>query len=104
MNRRGKQRFTGFVIALVSGGMLAYLWCTAHTEGYFFVKASLTFPAFLVLGIALMIFSGYRDERLARGEDISKLKGWKLITPRWWAIVATALLASMVNYFLLATR
>jgi ABC-type Fe3+-siderophore transport system permease subunit len=94
----------GLVIALVSGGLLAYVWHTALTEGYFFVKGSLISPAGLVLGIALMIFPSYRDERLARGEDISKLKGWKLITPRWWAIIATALLASMVNCFLLVTH
>jgi ABC-type Fe3+-siderophore transport system permease subunit len=104
MNRRGIQKFVGLMIALVSGGLLAYLWRTALTEGYFSVRGSLTFPAGLVLGIALVIFPSYRDERLARGEDISKLKGWELITLRWWTIIATALLASSVNYFLLVTH
>ena len=41
------------------------------------------FPAVFVLGVALILFPGYKEERIARGEDISGLQGWQLITPRW---------------------
>jgi hypothetical protein len=64
-------------------------------------KAALVFPAFLVLGVALMLIPGYREERIARGEDVSGLKGARLITPRWWAVLALAIAASLANaYFI----
>jgi hypothetical protein len=41
---------------------------------------------------------------MARGEDISGLSGWRLITPRWWALIVIGLLAGGANYFFLASR
>jgi hypothetical protein len=38
--------------------------------------------------------------RIARGEDISRMQTWELITPRWWAILIIAFLAGGVNYIL----
>jgi len=99
---RGRQRVGGALIALLSAGFLAWTWYTALTRGYYYRKAALIFPAFLVLGIALLAIPGYREERVARGEDVSGLQGMQLITPRWWAVLATALAASFVNWFLLS--
>jgi hypothetical protein len=67
------QRLAGLMIALVSAGFIAYTWHTALSEGEFSVKGSLSFPAILVLGLGLFLFPNYKDERLARGEDISGL-------------------------------
>ncbi|MBZ5516123.1 MAG: hypothetical protein LAN62_15000 [Acidobacteriia bacterium] len=61
------------------------------------------FPAVFVLGLGIIAFPGYKEERIARGEDISRLQGWRLITPRWWAILIVALLAGAANYFLLSS-
>ena len=48
-----------------------------------------------------MLIPGYREERIARGEDVSGLKGARLITPRWWAVLALAIAASLANaYFI----
>ncbi|MBZ5565049.1 MAG: hypothetical protein LAP13_21840 [Acidobacteriia bacterium] len=59
------------------------------------------FPAVFILGLGLIIFPGYREERLARGEDISRLQGWRLITTRWWTILVVALVAGGTNLILL---
>ena len=99
---RGRQRIGGVLIALLSGGFLAWTWYTALTRGYYYRKAALIFPAFLVIGVALLAIPGYREERIARGEDVSRLEGMQLITPRWWAVLALALAASAANWFLLA--
>jgi len=40
---------------------------------------------------------GYREERLARGEDISVLRGWQLLTPRWRWVLAVALAAGIAD-------
>lgn len=44
-----------------------------------------------------MLIPGYREERIARGEDVSRLQGMQLITPRWWAVLALALAAPLAN-------
>jgi hypothetical protein len=97
------QRLAGLMIAFVSARFIAYTWHTALSEGQFSLRGSLSFPAFLVLGFGLFLFPGYKDERIARGEDISGLKGMALITTRWWIILAIGLLASSVNYLLLTS-
>lgn len=76
---------------VIGGGLIAaigacgnvYSWYTMLDEGHFYGQASMLVPAFFVLGVALILFPGYREERLARGEDISGLKEWHLLTPRW---------------------
>jgi ABC-type Fe3+-siderophore transport system permease subunit len=102
MISRKKQQFGGLFIALVAAGFTGWNWYTALNNGYFYRKASLIFPAFLIIGLALIIFPGYKEERIARGEDISKLQGIKLITPRWWAMLVAALAAGGLNYLLLS--
>ncbi len=98
---RWKQQVGGLVLALLGAGFTAWGWYTALYRGYFYPKASMLFPALLIVGLGLIIFPGYREERLARGEDISQLQGWRLITARWWAILVIALAAGGANYLLL---
>jgi len=100
---RWKQRLGGLFIALLGAGFTGWTWYTAFYEGDFNRKASMIFPAFFVLGLGMILFPGYREERIARGEDISRLKGWKLITPRWWVILIIALVAGGVNYLLVSS-
>ncbi len=103
MMPRWKQQLGGLLCALLSAGFTGWSWYTAFYEGYFYRKASMIFPAFFVLGLGMILFPGYKEERIARGEDISQMRGWKLITPRWWAIIVLALVAAGVNYILLSS-
>jgi hypothetical protein len=103
MVRRRKQQLGGLFIAVLGAGFTGWTWYSAFYEGYFNRKASMLFPAFFVLGLGMIVFPGYREERIARGEDISRMKGWKLITPRWWAILIIAFVAAGVNYLLLSS-
>ncbi|HET7233017.1 MAG TPA: hypothetical protein VFJ16_23610 [Longimicrobium sp.] len=98
---RGRQRLGGVFIALLSAGFVAWTWYTALTRGYYYRKAAWIFPAFLVIGLALVAIPGYREERIARGEDVSRLEGAQVITPRWWAVLAIAIAASIANAVLL---
>ena len=100
---RWKQRLGGLCIAMLGVGFTGWSWYTTFYRGYFYFKASMLFPAFSVLGLGIIIFPGYREERIARGEDISRIHGWKLITPRWWSILIIALLAGGANYVLLSS-
>jgi hypothetical protein len=99
---RFKQRLGGVILMLLGAAFTAWCWQTALTQGYFYRKASMIFPAVFVLGIGLLIFPGYKEERIARGEDISGLEGIRLITPRWWVILGLALAFGIGNYVLLS--
>lgn len=99
---RRRQRIGGVLIALLSAGWVAWTWHTAVARGYYYRNAALVFPAFLVIGLALVAIPGYREERVARGEDVSRLEGMRLITPRWWGVLVLALAAALGNWILLA--
>ena len=98
---RWKQRLGGAVIAAIGGGGTLWLWHVARSEGYVYLKASVLLPAFLVLGLAMIAIPGYKEERLARGEDLSGLSGVRLLTPRWWVVLGLALAAGLGNLLLL---
>jgi len=100
---RWKQQVGGLFIALLGAGFTGRTWYTAFYEGYFNRKASMIFPAFFVLGLGMIVFPGYREERIARGEDISRMKGPELITPRWWVLLMVAFVAAGLNYLLLSS-
>jgi hypothetical protein len=96
-----KQKLFGLFLILLGAAFTAWCWYTAFYKGYFYPKASMLFPACIVIGLGLIIFPGYREERVARGEDITCLSGFRMITPRWWIIIIIGLVTGCVNYFLL---
>ena len=77
------------------------IWYMAFSKGYFYPYAAMVFPAFAFVGLGLIVFPNYKDERIARGEDISELSGTQLLTMRWWAILVIGLLAGFSNLLLL---
>ena len=101
MMPRRKQQSGGVLIALTGAGFTIWSWYTALYKGYFYNKAAMIFPAFCILGLGLILFPGYREERVLRGEDISLLKGMALLTMRWRVILFIALAAGGVNYLML---
>ncbi|MDX2120407.1 MAG: hypothetical protein SF070_04980 [Gemmatimonadota bacterium] len=95
------RRAVGLAMALAAGWMTNLSWVQARRDGEFGMAAALMGPAFCVIGLGLVLFKGYRQERLERGEDISRLQGMDLLTPRWKGVLAAALAAMAVNYALL---
>ena len=101
MISRERERLGG-VVLLVLGLAATYLvWGTAIDKGYFLAKAAGVGPAIAFVGLALMVVPSYRRERIERGEDIRGLTGMKLLTPRWWAILAIGLLLGLLNLYYL---
>ncbi len=97
MARRG----VGLAMAIASAWMTNQAWIQARRDGAFSMLAALAGPAFVVIGLGLVLFKGYRQERLERGEDITQLQGMDLLTPRWKAVLGVALAAMALNYALL---
>ena len=99
--KRNYQRIGGAVMVLISLGGIALVWYTAFAKSYVLVYASMVFPAFFFVGLGVIFFKNYKTERVERGEDISQLEGWRLITARWWAILVLGILAGLANFALL---
>jgi hypothetical protein len=97
MVSRQKERFGGLFIATMGAILTIWTWYSAIYEGHFYLKAAMLGPVFTIIGLALILFPGYRTERIERGEDISQLNGYALITPRWWGIMAISLGSGFIN-------
>ncbi len=100
---RWKQKVGGLLLVIFGGGFWIWGWYTALNEGYYYIKASMFFPAIFVVGLGIIVFPGYKEERIARGEDISGLTGFRLLTPRWRAILIGALIMGIANYLMLSS-
>lgn len=99
---RGRRRAGGLGLLLLGLAMTGREWKTALGEGYYYPKAAVLFPCFAILGLGLLLFPGYREERLARGETLDGLEGVRLLTPRWWGILAVALAVGFAHGWLLS--
>jgi hypothetical protein len=97
MVSRQRERFGGLFIATIGASLTVWTWHSAIYAGSFYLKAAMLGPAFTVIGLGLILFPGYRTERIERGEDISQLSGYQLMTPRWWGILAISLGSGLIN-------
>jgi hypothetical protein len=102
MVSRQMERFGGLFIATIGAILTLWNWQIAIYEGHFYMNAAFLGPAFTVMGLGLVIFPGYRTERIARGEDISQLTGSAMLTPRWWGILAISIGSGLANYGVLS--
>jgi len=93
---RWAQGIAGLFIALMGGWMTWLAWHQTVRDAEFSLRASFLGPAFVVVGLGLAAFGGYREERLARGESLEGLEGMQLLTPRWWGVLAVALASAAV--------
>src|SRR5688500_16412838 len=88
---RWAQGIAGLLIAIVGGWMTWLAWHQTVRDAEFSLRASFLGPAFVVVGLGLAAFGGYREERLARGESLEGLEGMRLLTPRWWGVLGLAI-------------
>lgn len=98
MNQRKKDILGGFIILLLSGGLYFWNWYLLFNESRYYPKAMMIGAAMMFAGLGLIIFGGYRTERISKGEDISRLSGLKLLTPKWWCILIVSLLFAFANW------
>jgi hypothetical protein len=91
---RVAQGIVGLFIAAGGGWMTWLAWHQAVRDGEFSMRASLVGPAFLVLGLGLAAFGGYREERLRRGDGLEGLQGFQVLTTRWRILLVVALVSA----------
>jgi hypothetical protein len=97
MVSRQMERFGGLFIGTIGTLLTVWTWHSAIYAGVFYLKLAMLGPAFTVMGLGLILFPGYRTERIQRGEEIGQLSGVRLITPRWWGILAISIGSGFIN-------
>jgi membrane associated rhomboid family serine protease len=95
---RWLERLGGLFIFACSVWLTGFAWKAAHTPGGF-LSVGAAGPGFALLGLALILFPGYKSERLTRGESLEGTDGWAQLTPRWKIVTLLAMLLS-AGYFL----
>lgn len=95
-----KQKLGGLLFVLLGVGGTYDAWNAAINGGSTGLVMMFS-PCFIVFGIAIFFLRPYKEERLARGEDISNLPPWKLFTPPWRVAVIVGLVAGFINFIVL---
>jgi hypothetical protein len=95
------QRITGFLLLLIgAAGVAAEYWTPLGGRPWMH-RIDAAFPFFAVLALAFLFFPSPRIERERRGEDLWDRSGVRMITLRWWLVVAVAIAAGCAFHFLL---
>lgn len=97
MVSRSMERLGGLFIATLGSLLTLWNWHLALSAGHFYPKIAILGPIFTMMGLGLILFPGYRTERIDRGEDLTQLSGLALLTPRWWGILAISIGSGLVN-------
>lgn len=98
MSHRLKDFIGGIILLVISAGLYFYNWHLITSRSEYYPKAMLFAAMMLIVGLGLMIFGGYRTERLRKGEDLDHLSGLQLLTPKWWVILIAAILFGLSNW------
>jgi hypothetical protein len=91
------QGVVGVCIAAMGVWLSWLAWHQTVRDAEFSLRASFLGPAFVVLGLGLAVFGGYREERLRRGDGLEGLQGFQVLTTRWRILLVVAI-ASAAAY------
>jgi hypothetical protein len=97
MGARRTERLSGLFMAAMGTLLIVWIWYLAISERHLYPKVAILGPVLTIMGLGLIIFPGYRLERIARGEDLDRLSGAAQITLRWWGILAIAVGSGLIN-------
>ncbi len=93
-----KQRFFGFLTALISAGVLYWTWQDARASGGYYLKAAAFAPVGIVMGIFLVFFPQFGGKPETTREKVVTLTvfavglavglyNWYLIDPERFAFL-----------------
>ena len=95
---RTRERIGGAFLLALGVWLTLYGWHVVAEQGWFNMAGAVFGPTSIVLGASLLAFTGYQNERIARGEDPEALQGWAMLTPRWKAVAVVSVGPGLLNY------
>lgn len=94
MAPRFLKHFLGFLLLLAGIGFAAAVWLVHRGQPSPFCKLEAAGSGLAVLGLAIMVLPGPREERVRRGDDLWGMTPLQMITWRWWLVLAATLLVA----------
>src|SRR5260370_35607393 len=88
------QRIGGALIFLPGAGVTGWIWHRALTEGYYYRKSAMLFPAFLVIGLGMVLFP-IDAEKLKAEYGVEKIQSYRHVPPAWGGVIISAFLAGV---------
>src|SRR5260370_42329202 len=92
------QRIGGALIFLPGAGVTGWIWHRALTEGYYYRKSAMLFPAFLVIGLGMVLFP-IDAEKLKAEYGVEKIQSYRHVPPAWLGGIISALLAGLADLY-----
>lgn len=86
-------------MALVGIIGTAHEWNRMITERFYYPLNTVVLPMLAVVGLGLLASPDYLQPQ-PEGENVARLSIVRLLKPRWWLILALAVVAGVVNRFL----
>lgn len=102
MSAKTKQRLIGLLILVVATGMFTFNWYSALTKGVYWEKASIAFPFFAFLGLAIFLFPITKEECLEKYG--SEQLGWENMRIEQKLIIITGVISGVLNWALISGR
>jgi hypothetical protein len=96
-----KQRLGGLLFLAIGGAGMAWVWHDALTEGQYYLKMALLFPALAVLGLGMILFPVDMD-RLKAEHGVERIEHFGQYPMVWKVLFVLALAASAANWYALS--
>ncbi len=100
MKERWKEQLYG-AFAVIVGTYLTYIVWNSAVNNESYLSIGIAGPAFIIVGLALLIIPSYRLERIAKGEQPDQAQAVKMLTPKWWVVLGICLLSELLFYIAL---
>lgn len=82
VGKKRQRQIIGVVMTFSALGGNIWVWFAAFFYGHIYKLANLTLPGVFIVGLGFIFFDLRETERIKRGEDISGLDSFQLITAR----------------------
>lgn len=96
------QRIFGSILFVVGLAVTAWIWNKGINQNYIYINASMLFPAFMVMGLGLILFP-FDPQELKEKWGVDKIESIGQVPGIWWVIIAISILIGIGNYFVLVS-
>ena len=96
------QRIFGLLLFFIGIMFTAWIWNRGINQNYIYINASMLFPAFMTMGLGLVLFP-FDVDTLQEKWGVDKIESIGQVPGIWWVIVAISILIGIGNYFILVS-
>ena len=96
------QRIFGLLLFILGTAFTAWIWSRGINQNYIYINASMLFPAFIIMGLGLILFP-FDSQELQEKWGSDKIESIGQVPGVWWVIIVISILIGIGNYFVLVS-